>query len=98
MQLDLFAHGRDAMLRNDVIAALRRRDAITGRRALAALSAEFPRDSLLAPLEALLNALAAPVERIPDHNGATNALCSMETVVVPAANAVFGPKEARGWL
>lgn len=98
MQLDLFAHGRDAMLRNDAIAALRRRDAVTGREALAVLSAEFPRDGLLVPFEALLNTLAAPVERFSGHDGAADALRSMETVVVPAANTVFGPKEARDWL
>ena len=98
MQLDLFAHSRDVMLRNDVIAALRKRDAGAGREALAVLSAEYPRDSLLAPLQVLLNTLAAPVERFPGHDGAAVALNTMDTVVVPSANLVFGPKEARDWL
>jgi len=98
MQLDLFAHSRDVMLRNDVIAALRGRDGSAGREARAALAAEFPRDSLLAPLEALLSTLAAPAERFTGHDEAADALCTMDSVVVPSANAVFRPKEACAWL
>lgn len=98
MQLDLFAHSRDVMLRNDVIAALRRRDAVAGREALAILAAEFPRDSWLTPTAALLKTLVASPERFRDHNEAADAVHSMETVVVPSVNLVFGAKEARDWL
>jgi hypothetical protein len=55
MQLDLFSDNRNVMLQNDVVAALRRRDQIAGRDMLTILSAEYPRDSLLMPLDALLN-------------------------------------------
>jgi hypothetical protein len=40
MQLDLFTHGRDVMLQNDVIAALRERDAASGRNALERFATE----------------------------------------------------------
>ena len=98
MQLDLFTHCRDVVLRNDVIAALRMRDRVLGGHTLARLSAEYPRDSLLMPLAALLDTLATPAERFPDHDAVADALRIMETVVVPCANRVFGPKEAREWL
>ena len=94
MQLDLFAHSRDVVLRNDVIAALRMRDRVLGGQTLARLSAEYPRDSLLMPLATLLDTLATPAERFPDHNAVADALRTMEMVVVPCANLVFGPRGA----
>ena len=98
MQLDLFAHTRDVMLRNDVIAAVRRRDVSAGWEAWAVLSAEYPHDPLLVPLQALLNAPTTPMERFSDRDGAAVAVQTMDTVVVPSANLVFGPKEAQAWL
>ena len=98
MQLDLFADGRNVMLQNDVIAALRSRDVAAGREALAILSAEYPRDSLPAPMAALLHTLDTPPERFSHHNAAADALHAMDAVVIPAANLVFGPHDARDWL
>ncbi len=98
MQLDLFMHGRDVMLQNDVIAALRDRDGFAGRKALADLTAEFPRHEILVPLKALLDTLAAPAVRVADHDEIGDKLHAMDTVVVPAANRVFGYDEAGNWL
>lgn len=42
MQLDLFDHSRDLMLRNDVLDALLRHDAAAARAALALLAGEPP--------------------------------------------------------
>ena len=98
MQLDLFAHALDVMLRNDVIAALRGRDGVAGAKALARLCADYPHDRLIEPLAALLHALVAPAERYSDHDETAGAVRTMDTVVVPAANQVFGASEARGWL
>ncbi len=98
MQLDLFEHGRNVMLQNDVVAALRKRDAVEGRKALAVLAAECPDDEMLAPLTTLLNTLAEPAERFADHDAVAEKLRNMDTVVVPSAIRVFGVKEAGDWL
>ncbi len=98
MQLDLFVHNRNLMLRNDVISALRSREPVAVSDALAMLSAEYPGDSLLVSLATLLNTLAARPERFPDHDRAAEALQNMETVVVPAANRVLGAQEVCDWL
>lgn len=98
MQLDLFMHSRDVELRNDVIAALRRRDAGEAQTALTALCAEYPRDPLLQPARALLEALNAPAQRHANHREAAEALRVMEADVVPAAAEVFGDRDARCWL
>jgi hypothetical protein len=77
MQRDLFAHGRDVMLRNNVIAALRRREVAAGWEAPAVLPAEYPRDGLLVPMAALLQTLDAPLGCFSHHNAAADALHSM---------------------
>jgi hypothetical protein len=98
MQLDLFVHSRDVMLRNDVLASLRSRDAAAGQKALAVLGAEYPQDNLLAPSAELLKALTASTERFRDHDEAAAAVHTMQNVIVPSANFVFGTGEARNWL
>ncbi len=98
LQLDLFAHGRDVILRNGVIGALRRRDAIGVGEALAALRSEYPADRLLEPLAALLDAIGAPAAPFADHRQAAAALEAMETRIAPAAAEVFGAREAEQWL
>jgi hypothetical protein len=97
-QLDLFMDGRDTLLQNDVIAALRARDAAVGRQALAVFAAEFPQHELLAPLTTLLATLDTPVPRFADHDGVAAALHTMNTGVAPAAHTVFGHKDAAAWL
>lgn len=98
MQLDLFLDGRDVMLQNGVIAALRERDADAVRRALAAMTAEFPAHALREPMETLLGALVQPLARCANHTDAASALHAMETITVPAAQHVFGDKDAGAWL
>ena len=98
MQLDLFAHNRNAMLRNDVIAALRRRNEIAVRETLALLSAEYPNDGLLKSMAALLDTLIAPQERFSDHGRVAEALHTLDTVIASSAELVFAPEGARAWL
>jgi hypothetical protein len=98
MQLDIFADSRDVMLRSDVVAAFRVRDGLLVRRALDAFAAEFPHDSLLAPLSALLDALLSAPPACPDHQAAADTYQRMETVVVPVAVRVFGERDASDWL
>lgn len=90
MQLDIFEHSRDVMLRNDVIVALRRRDAGGVTDAIARLTAEFGRDPLLPAFAILCEALCRPVPKALDREAAIDALRMIETAVVPAARQVFG--------
>jgi hypothetical protein len=98
MQLDLFVHGRDAVLRNGVIAALQTRDAAAAEEALAALRSEYPADRLLQPMRTLLKAMAAPAARFAGHEQAAAALQVMDAEAVPSAAEVFGTREAEDWL
>ena len=86
------------MLQNDVAAALRERNAVAGRQALALLTVEFPAQDAISPLTILLDTLVAPVERFADHQSVADKVQTMITVVVPAANQIFGNKEAGDWL
>lgn len=98
MQLDIFADSRDVMLRNDVVAALRVRDGRLGRRTLDAFAAEYPDDSLLAPLTALLDALLSTPPACLGHQAAADTCQRMEAMVVPMAVHVFGERDASDWL
>ena len=98
MQLDLFTHGRDVMLQNDVIAALRERDAATGQKALERFAAEFAGRETIVPLKTLLATLAVPATRIAERNGIAARITEVEAVVAPAAERVFGREEAANWL
>ena len=98
MQLDLFTHSRDVMLQNDVLVALRARDATVGRKALSAFETEFPNHTNLAPLTILLDAPAASVGRCADHADAAQRVEFIETVVTPAATWSFGGNEAGHWI
>jgi hypothetical protein len=98
MQLDLFLDGRDVMLQNGVIAALRERNAEVGQQALATLTAEFPDHALRAPMAILLGALTQPAQQGSDHGQAAARLHDMDAAIVPAAHSVFGGKDASTWL
>jgi hypothetical protein len=97
VQLDLFLDTRDVMLRNDVIAALRERDAVAGNEALAVLRKECPGDPAIASLATLLNG-CAPVRPLRNHDAAADAVCALQETIVPAAQDAFGASEAGGWL
>ncbi|MGQ0653209.1 MAG: hypothetical protein ACT4P4_13240 [Betaproteobacteria bacterium] len=98
MQLDLFAHGRDVVLRNAVFTALQERDAGAAEAALGALRGERPDDGLLGPGRVLATALAEAVEPFATHGQAAEALRRMEGEVVPAAHRLFDAPEARAWM
>ena len=98
MQLDLFTHGRDVMLQNDVITALREGDAASGQKALERFAAEFPGRETIPPLKILLATLAAPAIRIADRDAIATKIREIDTVVAPAAERVFGREKAANWL
>ena len=51
MQLDIFEHSRDVMLKNDVVGALERRDATGARSQRTALFREYPDSPCLRDLD-----------------------------------------------
>ena len=53
MQLDIFEHSRDVMLKNDVVGALERRDATGARTNRAALFREYPEFGVPVPRASL---------------------------------------------
>ena len=100
-QLDIFAHSRDVMLRNDLVHALARRDCAAGRRAFAQLADGCPADALLAPGRVLLEAMAAPEDSsaaLADAAGLCAARLHLCAHIAPAATAVLGSHDARAWL
>lgn len=99
MQLDIFEHSRDTMLRNDVAEALLRRDAAAAATALQSLRDEFAADECLAPLGTLLAALDAPAAPgFDDHRAAQSARGALVDRVEPAARRIFGAPGGAAWL
>jgi len=98
MQLDLFAHGRDVMLRNDTTNALRARDRGAAAQALAALVTEYPQDPLLIPAAMLIEALNAAPQPFTDSRSASSAVDHLSACVEPATQRVFGAAAAQAWL
>ena len=102
MQLDLFDDNRDALLRNDVIAALLTRNEPLVRSGLAALSAQCPTDSLQRPFTVLMHTLSSALSSvytpISSHNEAIAQIAHIQHSVAPAASSVFAPVSARIWL
>ncbi len=97
MQLDIFEHSRDVVLRNAVIDALRKRDAGACSRAVASLAAEYGADPLLPALNLLCENVAAPIPNPIAREAASAILRESEGTVAAAAQAVFGT-EAQSWL
>lgn len=99
MQLDIFEHGRDLMLRNDVLHALQRRDAAAARCAWRQLAAEFADDAELAPLNRLVATLEQP-EGPPFDSAAdvAEAVRRLQDDLVPAARQAWGAPGAAAWL
>jgi hypothetical protein len=99
MQLDIFDHGRDLMLRNDVLAALERRDAAAARAARQDLLEEYPDDASLATLALLVDALersAGPA--FVAHEALRAARRWVANDVTPAARRSFDAPAAAAWL
>ena len=81
MQLDIFEHSHDVMLRNDVIQALERHDAAAARAAHDRLAQECPADESLAVLCALLDGLEqADGRSFTDHASLNQARQGVEAM------------------
>jgi hypothetical protein len=98
MQLDIFDHGRDTMLRNDVAGALEQRDAAAARAAQQQLQHEYPHDLLLAPQAVLIAALGERANApFAEHAALREARLALERRIEPAAALVFGPMAGAAW-
>lgn len=99
MQLDIFDHSRDVMLRNDLRDALLRRDAGAAAKAADALADEFADDPLPADARLLIAALApGEAHDLADAAAADAAIDALEGAIAPAARRVLGADEASRWL
>jgi hypothetical protein len=97
MQLDIFEHSRDVVLRNAAIDALRKRDTGSCVRAVAALAAEYGADPLLPAFGLLCEKLRSPIPNPIEREAAIAILRETEGAVAAAAHAVFG-RAAQTWL
>ncbi|MDP2830219.1 MAG: hypothetical protein Q8O37_16645 [Sulfuricellaceae bacterium] len=98
MQLDLFLHGREVILRNDALAAIQERHVQDGRAALAKLAAEYPGDTHLAALETLLHILEYPPRRCTSPDAVLVAKGHLESIVQAVAERLMSPTQARSWI
>lgn len=98
MQLDIFAHSREVMLRNDVIAALERRDAGAARAARLALLSECASDETLGSQAVLIDALV-PAQTAPftNHAAARQARLKLAEEIEPSAQRLLGEALGRDW-
>ncbi len=98
-QLDLFTHGRDLTLRNDVAHAIERGDGAAARGRLHVLEAEFPDDPQRRDLETLVAALGqdrgAP---LATHDAVAAERDALDRAISPAAQHVLGADAAPSWL
>jgi hypothetical protein len=99
MQLDIFEHSRDVMLRNDVLDALQRRDPAAARSAWTRFAAEFPRDDTLSLLDLLIAALQAQGgAAFADRQEVHANLKRLREHIEPAAQRLLGNSVAAAWL
>ncbi len=98
MQLDIFGHSRDVMLKNDVIGALKRRDALGARTSRTILFREYPELSGLADLDTMIDALEQPIPRIHAHPELATARLWLADSVEPATSRVLGNRMGREWV
>ena len=99
MQLDIFDHSRDVMLRNDVVDALARRDASAARSAWRILSDEFRSDDALPALAELIEAVERRAGTVfADHDAVREARCMLNDKVALAAQRVFGHQAGADWM
>ena len=101
MQLDIFEHSRDVMLRSDVVTSLEQRDAAAAQAAWVALGDEYPLDETLAPLALLIDALQRQsIANAPfaDHDALRDARRVLIDETAPAALRMWGGTAATAWL
>jgi hypothetical protein len=98
-QLDIFAHSRDVMLRNDVLDALQKRDATRARSAWRELAEAFPQDADLPALAHLTHVLEQHDDTaLPDHDALTRERHALVEATAPAARQAFGAAAGEAWL
>lgn len=99
MQLNFFEHSRDTMLRNDVVAALERRDAVAARAAWCVFREEFALDETVPLLEILVRAVECrSAEPFPDHQALCDARRALISEIEPAALRILGARDGSAWL
>jgi len=99
MQLDIFEHSRDTMLRNDVLGALVRGNVAAAQAAWQQLADECPLDTGLHPLTVLISALQRRTSAaFADHDAASDARLRLLDETQPAAWSLFGQGEGDAWL
>ena len=98
MQLDIFDHSRDVMLRNDVVDALVRHDASAARSAWRVLSGEFPADDALPAFARLIEAIERRGGAVFASHDALRETRDMLNDVAPAAQRVFGHRASADWM
>ena len=99
MQLDIFDHSHDTMLRNDVVHAIERYDTGAARSAWRIFSQEFPGEETLPPLEVLVDALERRVSTaFPDHDALRWARRALRHRIEPAAVRMLGEHASATWL
>jgi len=100
LQLDIFDHSRDVMLRNDVVGALQQRDASSARSAWRTLRDEFPRDDMLLPCGVLIGALEPPTSGPPfvGYDAVRDARRLLAIEIEPSAQRVFGEQGGVNWV
>ena len=99
LQLDIFEHSRDVMLRNDLAQAVLQADAAAACLARDALAAEFPLDPALACAPTLIAALEPAIEQaLPTAEAASAAQLALDQTVAIAARRLLGADQAAPWL
>ena len=99
MQLDIFDHSRDVMLRNDVLDALQRLDAAGARSAWHQLEQAYPSDGAVVPLAALIGALEQRSEApFATHEAAHHAVRALADSILPTAQRLFGDGPGAEWM
>jgi len=98
MQLDIFEHSHEVILRNDVIEALARHDASAARAACDRLAFECPVDESLGDMRALLKIVERSGPRsFANHAALKEARQTVEGVETVAVR-IFGSEVAPQWL
>jgi hypothetical protein len=98
-QLDIFADSHDVMLRNDVLGALERRNAVGARAAWQALADTFPQDPALPCLDVLTRALEHRSDApFADPDTLASERQALAHDVTPSAQLAFGAAAGDAWL
>jgi hypothetical protein len=104
MQLDIFEHSRDVMLRNDVLQALALHDGAQARAVWETLRQEFPEDLSIPPLLQLIEAADVRARQsmrrqvFADHQALRSSRLALQELLAPAALSLIGQTGAADWL